>query len=339
MLPKHPNVQRDEPATSPALSRRRDHMLHGDRADLREPRLLPTSDDYDPAPQDQDRDSLVDDDFDPEIPPPPITAARPSADVEVGSPKYGSGRLRLWPFAAGALVLIALGGASWIAYDVMVGDAGGGEVPYITAEAGPEKIRPQEEGGMEVPNQDIRVYNELTGSPDAPEAEVLLPPPEAPVSPPVVAEQRTAAESAEIPSVPAPVPDLDSAAGAGEESAEAGTPTTNEQSQAVLDEPAVAPVEQATEDEPVQTAAMTGAFRIQLAAVKSQDAAQVGWKKMTKTHPDVLGGLTLNVVKVDRSAGGALYRLQAGPFSDRDTAEAACGKLKQKRQDCLVIGP
>jgi cell division protein FtsN len=49
--------------------------------------------------------------------------------------------------------------------------------------------------------------------------------------------------------------------------------------------------------------------------------------------------LTLNVVKVDRGANGTLYRVQAGPFADRATAAAACGKLKQKRQDCLVIGP
>jgi cell division septation protein DedD len=329
MLPKYPNVEREEPAVSPALARRRDHMLHGDRAELREPRLLPASDDDAAVPHRDSPhgDSYVDDDFDPEIPPPPITAEPPSADADIGSAEHGPRRLRLWPFAAGALVLIALGGASWIAYDVMVADAGGGEVPYITAEAGPEKIRPQEEGGLEVPNQDIRVYNELTGSPDTPEAEVLLPPPEAPVSPPVVAEQQTAAESAEIPSVPAP--DLEPAAGAG----------ADDQPQPVPEEPAVAAAAPALEEDPVQTAAITGAFRIQLAAVKSEDAAQVGWRKMTKTHPDVLGDLTLNVVKVDRSSGGALYRLQAGPFADRATAEVACGKLKQKRQDCLVIGP
>ena len=89
----------------------------------------------------------------------------------------------------------------------------------------------------------------------------------------------------------------------------------------------------------MQTAAIAGAFRIQLAAVRSQDAARLGWQKMTKAYPDILGPLTLNVVKVDRGASGALYRLQAGPFADRDTAESACGKLKQKRQDCLVVAP
>lgn len=324
MLPKHPNFQRDE-ATSPALSRRRDHMLHSEREQLREPRLLP--DDDDPAMQ--DRDSFADDDFDPEIPPPPVGAATSPADAAIVPPERGTGRRRLGPLAAVVLGLIGLGGVTWIVYDVVVADAGDGEVPYITAEAGPEKIRPQEAGGMEVPNQDIRVYNELTGSPAAPETEVLLPPPESPVSPPAPAEQQAAADSNEIPSVPAPSLDLEPAAGAGEDPAEPGAATSSEPSQA----------EPAAEEEPVQTAAAaTGPFRIQLAAVKSQDAAQVGWKKMTKSHPDVLGTLSLKVVKVDRSSG-ALYRLQAGPFADRATAEAACRKLKQKRQDCLVVGP
>jgi cell division septation protein DedD len=335
MLPKHPNVQRDErdePATSPALARRRDHMLHGDRGEWREPRLLPSSEDDDRA---AGADPFADDDFDPEIPPPPV-AAPPSDEIDPDYPAHATGRLRLWPFVAGMLGLVVLGGAIWIFYGRMGPDVAGGEVPYITAEAGPEKIRPQEEGGLQVPNQDIQVYNELTGSPGAPETEVLLPPPEDPVNPPVVAEQQQTTGPAEIPSVPAP-PEVEPAAGANAESGRPDAP-------AAPVEPAVeaapaAPAEAAPPDEPVQTAAVTGAYRIQLAAVKSQDAAQVGWKKMAKAHPDVLGSLTFNVVKVDRSSGGALYRLQAGPFADRATAEAACGKLKQKRQDCLVVGP
>jgi hypothetical protein len=60
---------------------------------------------------------------------------------------------------------------------------------------------------------------------------------------------------------------------------------------------------------------------------------------MTKAHPDILAGLTLKVVKVDRGAEGAIYRVQGGPLADRTAAETACGKLKQKRQDCLVVAP
>ncbi len=60
---------------------------------------------------------------------------------------------------------------------------------------------------------------------------------------------------------------------------------------------------------------------------------------MMKTHPDVLNGLKVNVVKVDRGADGALFRVQGGPFTDRAAAETACGKLKQKSQACLVVAP
>ena len=40
MLSKHPNPEREEPATSPALARRRDHMLRSDAVRHIEPRLL-----------------------------------------------------------------------------------------------------------------------------------------------------------------------------------------------------------------------------------------------------------------------------------------------------------
>jgi cell division septation protein DedD len=96
----------------------------------------------------------------------------------------------------------------------------------------------------------------------------------------------------------------------------------------------------ATVDQPVQTATTGGAFRIQLAAVKTHDAAQAAWKKMTKSYPDVLKGLALNIVKVDRGgADGAMFRVQGGPFASRDAAESACSKLKQKSQACLVVSP
>jgi hypothetical protein len=334
MLPKQPNFQRDEPATSPALSRRRDHMLHGDHAQLREPRLIPQPDDDDVAVP--EADAFGDDDFDPEIPPPPVAAGDFETDAEQEPQERGARGLRLWPVAAGAAVLVLLGGTTWIVYDAVVADTGSGVVPYITAEPGPEKIRPQDAGGMDVPNQDISVYNELTGSPEAPEAEVLLPPPEAPLSPPAPAEESAAIESAEIPSVPAPLPEADPTAASSDEHAGAATAAPDDPPSPAAS--AAADTEPAAGEEPVQAAVAAGAFRIQLAAVKSQDAARLGWQKMTKAYPDILGPLTLNVVKVDR-ASGALYRLQAGPFADRGTAEAACGKLKQKRQDCLVVAP
>jgi cell division septation protein DedD len=131
---------------------------------------------------------------------------------------------------------------------------------------------------------------------------------------------------AAIPEVPALA--LDVAPAAGTDAQPDETPAAASTDEAVATVTVAEPVQKAT----------TGAFRIQLAAVKSDDAAQAAWKKMLKTHPDVLNGLKLNVVKVDRG-DGALFRVQGGPFADRAAAETACGKLKQKSQACLVVGP
>jgi len=330
MLSKHPNPERNEPATSPALARRRDHMLRSDAVRHIEPRLVPSADEDQPSFLPEPDFDLAEDEPDPDIPPPPTPALRVGSASAMERTSRPPHRPSLWPLGAAAAAVVAIAGVAWLVYDRTPAAPGSGDVPYVAADAGPEKIRPQQEGGIEVPNQDIRVYNELNGSKPAKESEVLLPPPEAPVTPPAAAsaEPRTATETATVPSVPAPTLDV---------APEAGTDTETDETSAAAT--AGEPPATATVAEPVQTATTTGAFRIQLAAVKTQDAAQAAWKKMTKTHPDVLMGLKLNVVKVDRGAEGALFRVQGGPFADRDAAENACRKLKQKSQACLVVVP
>lgn len=332
MLSKHPNPEREEPAISPALSRRRDHMLGSDPTRHLEPRLVPSGD-VQPSflPE-----SEFDDESEPDIPPPPASAKPFSAADGVERSVRTSQRPKLWPMAAAGASVLALGALTWVAYNSMMDRSDPGDVPFVAAEPGPEKIPPQQEGGIDVPNQDMRVYNELNGSAPAQETEVLLPAPEAPVAPPVAeSEPQTTTATTEIPEVAAPPLDVEPAAGTGVQPTVAVAPST--------ESAGVPPATEATDSapaptEPVQTAAINGGFRIQLAAVKSRDAAQAAWKKMAKSHADVLNGLALNIVKVDRG-DGALYRVQGGPFADRGAAETACGQLKQKSQDCLVIAP
>jgi cell division protein FtsN len=331
MLPRHPNPERDEPATSPALARRRDYMLRTEAGHQIEPRLVPAAEDEQPGLLPYQQFDPGEDEADPDIPPPPLAAMRAANDA--GRERVGrtTRRVKLWPLAAGAVSVVALGAVAWFVYDRMTVQPGGGEVPYVAADAGPEKIPPQQEGGMEVPNQDIRVYNELDRSPPAKENEVLLPAPEVPVAPPAAADAKTQAPTeaaSSVPSAATPTLDVAPAAGTASPPADAATAASDAKSAGA-----------AATDEPVQTATTSGAFRIQLAAVKTRDAAQAAWKKMAKAHPDVLKGLSLNVVKVDRGADGALYRVQGGPFVDRDAAESACAKLKQKSQACLVVAP
>ena len=154
MLPKHHNPERGEPPTSPALARRRDHMLRSDAARHIEPRLVPSADEEQPSFLTEPE---FEDEADPDIPPPPPTALR-VGDADV--PRRASqpaDRSKLWLAGGAAVVIAAAGAAAWFIHGKAPESSGNGAVPYVAADAGPEKIRPQQEVGsarLTVPGQD-----------------------------------------------------------------------------------------------------------------------------------------------------------------------------------------
>lgn len=361
----HPNrdsFEREETAESPALARRR-QLLGGQHS----------SGDFAPHGGDEPRQRTLLPEAelgsaarepDPDIPPLPAgTAPRSAGLAPRGVPGAVHGRPRrgrLYLGGAVAVIVVALG---WWLFPRGAETGNGGEAPLVVAEQGPEKVRPQEEGGMPVPNQGISIYNELAGTQTPAKPEVLLPEPEVPITPPAAAvptEPATAGpaaagETSAPPVVPAPPEapaeaDMTPAAGAQATEATAATqpaPPPQQAEQAPPSAPAAAaetpPSPPATIAQPAkpptQTAAAGGAFRVQLAAVKSADAAKAAWAKMTKANPDALKGLSLKVVKVDRGSDGPLYRVQGGPLSDRAAADSVCSRLKQTGQACMVVAP
>ncbi len=84
--------------------------------------------------------------------------------------------------------LLAFGGVVWYAYDQGRRIGGEAAAPLIKADPAPTKIRPEEPGGLTVPNRDKLVFDRLPGAGrDTARVERLLPPPETPVPPPVPA--------------------------------------------------------------------------------------------------------------------------------------------------------
>jgi hypothetical protein len=81
------------------------------------------------------------------------------------------------------------------------------------------------------------------------------------------------------------------------------------------------------------------AYKVQLAAVRTNEAAQGEWKRLRGRNTDILGPLKLTVVKADLGAKGIFYRLQAGPLADETAARALCAKLKERRIGCLLVRP
>lgn len=85
----------------------------------------------------------------------------------------------------GVLVgLVVILGGVWIGFGdriMLMFTGGNGDVPVITADPSPIKVRPENPGGMTVPNQGRLVYGVVDGTSTQPRVERLLPPPEQPL--------------------------------------------------------------------------------------------------------------------------------------------------------------
>ncbi|MDH3231045.1 MAG: SPOR domain-containing protein [Alphaproteobacteria bacterium] len=84
---------------------------------------------------------------------------------------------------------------------------------------------------------------------------------------------------------------------------------------------------------------MAGVYRVQIASAKSEGLAQREWKAQVSKYPDVLSSLSLTVQRAVVKNRGTFYRVQGGPFPDRDAADSVCRTLKSRGQDCLVVRP
>ena len=171
----------------------------------------------------------------PPAPPPPLGSF--SAEDEVN----GRGRrMRNRLLVLVALVVIG-GGAAWAW--VSSHQAPEGPAPIITADTTPEKVKPTDEGGMQVPNQNVQILDNMNGQSTTGQQETVLPPPEQPVAPPSTetTDQANAAPQApaitDAPAEPTPTP----------------APATTDQSAAPsVSAPAIPSV---TAPDPAQTAA------------------------------------------------------------------------------------
>lgn len=354
MTPKEPAFTTRPTIESPALQRRQriveayaqerilDAAARAAAPQPREPQLFP-----DLAANDADAG--------PEIPPNPYQAAATIPPPREEARDGGSrGRRFLW-IGVGAVsaVAIVLPLLMWLKQDQspVVADA---DLPVVPAELGPEKERPADEGGLQPPNQDVAVYDTLNGAAPAPQAkpEMLLPPSEAPMTLPESAPSpapsppasEDGADASAIPAVPAPAFDVSGEA-AADVAGEAAAAAKVEPSAGGNAAESAAPAAPAASDAPKdittvveQTASLGDAYRVQLAAVKSQDGAQETWTKLQKKHAKLLGNLELTVIEITKD-GTKLYRVQGGPFADRAKAVDTCVALKQLNQGCLVVNP
>ena len=286
-----------------------------------------------------------------------------------------SGGLRRWIRGGfGILALAGFAGVLWYAYEWGLGGGETVELPTVQAEAGPEKEKPSDPGGLQVPYQDQLVLNQDEAAASAPRIERLLPPPEAPLPPPELAEIAPsydepvdaaplageiglpAGEAGALP--PAAEPPGEPVVTAAEVAAKAPAAETVPELPAAPSTQAAQDVaasqEQAGETQAAETQAATtqaaktqtaaapatqaaGDFAVQLVSLKDSGAAQKEWNRLQGVFPQLLGDKSLLLQSADVAGVGKVYRLRAGPFATRTKAAQVCAQLKSKQQDCLVV--
>lgn len=193
--------------------------------------------------------------------------------------------------------------------------------PIVRSDSGPEKVAPQDPGGIEIPHQDKRIFERITGGSAAnnDDVERLLPPPEEPVTQRVppdpsgpVVQQRGEASTVRS---------------AGSEAAGQAAPSPARPPQAAS--PAPTPSPPAPSD-------ARGAWVVQVGAFRDEAQANAQWAALQARHPDIVAAASRDIVQADLGDRGIWYRLRAGGYADQAAAEAACTRLKAAGTDCLV---
>jgi septal ring-binding cell division protein DamX len=278
------------------------------------------------------------------------------------------------PIVTALAAVICFGAIVWYAYSWGTGQMASDDLPVVSAEPMPEKVKPEQPGGMVVEHQGIEVLNPGETGGSTQRVERLLPRPEIPAPPEPLPEAPQTAESAPEGLQPDSIPEApliaeESAADTTEspELAEEATTAEAEASGQDIAKPIPKPesgaadggdeIARLLEQQPVETAngetaapaeapaanpagnqvaALTaGDVVLQLSSVKSEGAAATEWKRLIAAHPGLLGDRPLALEKADVQ-GTTYYRVQTGPFPSREAAADICTKLKARNQDCLV---
>lgn len=236
--------------------------------------------------------------------------------------------------AALLAVVVMAGSASalWLAYRVSSRDAVPESVPLIHADARPTKIRPEEPGGMQIPNQDRLVFSQLPGPASV---EKLLPPPETPLPRPVP-PQDSLAEAA--PSA-APPPPAAPTGPSGTALPPPAAPPSAAMAMTPLAPTASPPPQIAVLPNPSAPSPDRRGYRLQLGSVRTPEGAKQEWDRLKRLNSDLLGALGFTAERAALGERGTFYRIQAGPIADSASAERICGELRHRNIGCILVKP
>jgi hypothetical protein len=231
--------------------------------------------------------------------------------------------------------IASFGSVVWWAHNQDVKAGGRGLEPLVVqAPATPSRVKPENAGGLTVPNQDKEVFNRLQPNTVPAQPEKLLPGATNPKLP--------AGGILPTPAAPKP-PDTEVAA---------KTPTPLQAATPASVTPGgPTPAPAVTETKPAATetgpsiaslidniSGPVGGWRVQVASVKNEDVAKSTWARLQSAHGDVMANLRMQAVRVDLGDKGVWYRVQGGPLDEKQ-AQSVCNTLKTRKADCVLVPP
>lgn len=220
------------------------------------------------------------------------------------------------------------------------------EIPLIQRPQTAVKIKPENPGGMNIPNQDKDVYSIVEKKAvDNMVVENLLPEPEKPKLPDIVPDEAEAEVDVNAKNLDEIVDEVSDSAKETEQAAvesavpEKPTDLLNEKKEEakeikeVVKEAPKAEVKEIIKAEPEPIA--KGAWQIQLLVSKDKNNVEKKWQEWSAKY-SLLKTYSHEVQSDNLGAQGTVYRLRAGSFAGREQAQAACATLKAQGLDCIA---
>ena len=239
-------------------------------------------------------------------------------------------------------VLLVFGAVVWNTYRQGVRSNGAG-IPSVIADAQPYKRVPDERGGLEVRDTDKRFYDQM----DASEREVdvadngsqgdLLqggPPIELR---PGMDEEDTDPENGMPNAIADEVEALADLSKPDRGTPDSGVDVASLDPVPLPRAPAPAPVAVPRDVSPQFAFSESGQYLVQVAAFRSEDAAEAAWRKSSGEHPALYRGAGKRIQRADLGAKGVFYRLRVGAFAEKSEATAFCDALKAAGDNCIVV--
>jgi SPOR domain len=242
---------------------------------------------------------------------------------------------RLLRTAAALCVMGVFAGGLWLAYTQGLRHAGGsaetGEVPLVRADTTPFKVKPENPGGMQIPDRDMLIYGQ-----QRPQIEHLLPPPEQPMARPVPPPPPPPQQASRAPA-PLPTPPQQEAM-----SPLRTAPLPAPQPATLTGSPPLPPVSA----QPVVPQAASAAAKPPTAALPHPAPATGSPALAAKPQPvpDLIGekiaqleaaATVSHAKRADGAHTGGGLRLQLGALRTQGEARDAWDRLKRKNTDVL----